>query len=119
MRKSSFKDLQVWEKSIKLCPTIYNLASTLPDSEKFGLFQQIRRAVTSIPVNIAEGHGRSSDPDFIRFLYISLGSLQEVETLIIIGQQLEYFGECAAEIEKIHEIGKMISGLIRKLQDSS
>jgi four helix bundle protein len=84
------KDLDVWKKSMDLVETIYQLTNNFPDSEKFGLTNQIRRAVVSIPSNIAEGSGRKSDKELIQFLHIALGSLAEVETQYLIAVRLKY-----------------------------
>jgi len=84
------KDLDVWKLSIQLLKDIYQLTSKFPSEEKFGLVAQIRRAVVSIPSNISEGAARNSDKDYIRFLYISLGSLSEIETQLIIAEELGF-----------------------------
>ena len=84
------KDLDVWKLSIQLVKDIYQLTSKFPSEEKFGLVAQIRRAVVSIPSNIPEGEARNSDKDYIRFLYISLGSLSEIETQLIIAEELGF-----------------------------
>ena len=84
------KDLDVWKLSIQLVKDIYQLSSKFPSDEKFGLVAQIRRAVVSIPSNIPEGEARNSDKDYIRFLYISLGSLSEIETQLIIAEELGF-----------------------------
>jgi len=84
------KDLDVWKLSIQLLKDIYQLTSKFPSEEKFGLVAQIRRAVVSIPSNIPEGEARNSDKDYIRFLYISLGSLSEIETQLIIAEELGF-----------------------------
>jgi len=84
------KDLDVWKLSIQLVKDIYQLSSKFPSDEKFGLVAQIRRAVVSIPSNISEGAARNSDKDYIRFLYISLGSLSEIETQLIIAEELGF-----------------------------
>ena len=84
------KDLDVWKLSIQLVKDIYQLTSKFPSEEKFGLVAQIRRAVVSIPSNISEGAARNSDKDYIRFLYISLGSLSEIETQLIIAEELGF-----------------------------
>ena len=74
------KDLEVWKKSMDLVESVYQMTNSFPDSEKFGLTNQIRRAVVSIPSNIAEGSGIKSDKELIQFIYIAIGSLAEVET---------------------------------------
>ena len=113
------KDLEVWKKGIELVTDIYKLSNLLPDSEKYGLISQLRRAAVSIPSNIAEGAGRQSDKELIQFLYISLGSLEEIETLIIIGRNLNYFKENEIETvtQKIEHIHKLIVGLIKYLKN--
>ncbi len=89
----SFRDLVAWQKSMDLCKTIYALSSIFPDSERFGLTSQIRRAVVSIPSNIAEGYGRNRTNDYLRFLDIARGSLCEVETQLILAQELGWLRE--------------------------
>jgi four helix bundle protein len=86
----SHKDLEVWKKSMDLVEIIYQLTNNFPDTEKFGLTNQIRRAVVSIPSNIAEGSGRKSDKELIQFVHIALGSLAEVETQYLISLRLKY-----------------------------
>ncbi|MGB8375015.1 MAG: four helix bundle protein, partial [Salegentibacter sp.] len=76
----SHKDLTVYKTSIDLVIDVYQISGSFPDVEKFGLTSQIRRAAVSIPSNISEGAARNSKKDFIRFLYIALGSLAEMET---------------------------------------
>ena len=84
------KELDVWKKSMDLVESVYEISKTFPDSEKFGLTSQIRRAAVSIPSNIAEGAGRKSDKEFIQFLHIALGSLNEVDTQYLIAVRLKY-----------------------------
>lgn len=84
------KDLEVWKKSMDLVESIYQLTKEFPDTEKFGLTNQIRRAVVSIPSNIAEGAGRKSDKELIQFVHIAIGSLAEVETQYLISLRLKY-----------------------------
>ena len=80
----SHKDLIVWKKSMDLVQITYEFSTNYPDSEKFGLISQMRRAAVSVPSNIAEGAARNSTKEYIRFLYIALGSLSELETQILI-----------------------------------
>ena len=108
------KDLDVWKESIDLVETIYKITEKFPIREIYGLTNQIRRAVVSVPSNIAEGAARSSKKDFLKFLYISLGSLSEVETQLIIAKRLKYI-ETYDESALI-KIKKMLMGLIRSLK---
>ncbi len=85
-----YKDLEVWKKSIELVKEIYSISLEFPKGEQFGLISQIKRAVISIPSNIAEGTAIYSDKDTSRFIDIALGSVAEVETQIIIAQELGY-----------------------------
>jgi len=118
MRKSSYQDLQVWQKGMDLCVTIYGLTSTFPSDEKFGLTSQLRRASSSIPANIAEGHGRGTDPDFARFLRISLGSTKEVETFLALSLRLGFLSQIEAQqlLQSTDEIARMLFSLIKKLK---
>ena len=108
------KDLKVWEKSMDLVVSTYKLSSHLPAAEKFGLTSQMRRAAVSVPSNIAEGAARNSTKEYIRFLYISLGSLSELETQFLISKRLEYINDILEE--SIIEIRKMLLGLIKNLK---
>ncbi len=94
---------------------IYQLTKQFPDEEKFGLSSQLRRAAVSIPSNIAEGAARSSNKEFIHFLYISLGSLSELETQLLIANNLEYCQFDNDIIENLVGIRKMLLGLIKYL----
>lgn len=116
---NSFKDLTVWQKSIDFVASVYLLVKQLPKEETYALSDQLRRAVVSIPSNIAEGFGRNSTKEYIQFLYIALGSASEVETQIIIGQKIGYFQNIKIYIENINEIKKMLNGLISSLKRKS
>lgn len=83
-------DLDVWKLGIELVEKIYKETSVFPKEEIYSLTSQMRRAAVSIPSNIAEGAARNSEKEFIQFLYISLGSLSELETLVIIANQIGY-----------------------------
>ena len=111
---STHKDLKVWEKSMDLVVSTYKLSSHFPSEEKFGLTSQMRRAAVSVPSNIAEGAARNSTKEYIRFLYISLGSLSELETQFLISKRLDYLSDVLEEA--ITEIRKMLLGLIRNLK---
>lgn len=116
MRKTSFRELLVWKKAKDLSRDIYKLTEEFPGSQRFALISQLQRAALSIPSNIAEGHGRGSVKEFIHFLYISLGSCQEVETLVIIAHELGYIESEDIWIGRVQEINKMLNGLIRSLK---
>lgn len=100
-----------------LTKNIYLLLRSFPEDEKFALTSQIKRAVISIPSNIAEGFGRSSTKDYLHFLYIARGSLYELETQLYIAKALEYMPIKENEIDPLlQEVGKLLNGTIRKLK---
>lgn len=84
----SHKDLEVWKRSVELVKTIYEITKSFPKEELYGLTNQMRRSAISIPSNIAEGAARNHNKEFIQFLYITLGSIAELETQIIISKKL-------------------------------
>ena len=114
------KDLIVWKKSVVFVTEIYKFTSSLPDNEKFGIISQLRRAAVSIPTNIAEGAARHSTKEFIQFIYISLGSVSEIDTLLLIVGNLKYAD--VSELSKLNfqadEIKKMLTALIKSLKNS-
>lgn len=114
---SSYKELLVWQKSIQLVTDIYKLTKIFPKEEAYSLVSQMHRAAISIPSNIAEGHDRNSDKEFSQFLCIARGSLAELETQVIISENLGYIKQEQKIhiLNKCYEIGKMINGLLKKL----
>ena len=106
------RDLDVWQKSIDYVIEIYKLIKTFPSDEKYALASQIKRAAVSIPSNIAEGAARSSDKEFLRFLYYSMGSISELETQLIIAKRLEYFSGNKLFLE-LGEIKHLLLGIIK------
>jgi four helix bundle protein len=110
------KQMDMWKHSINLTIAVYRLTKKFPDEERFGLSQQMRRAAVSISSNIAEGAARKSKQEFIQFLYISLGSLSELETQLILSEKLD-FAELSSTgiLDNCHRIRQMIQGLIRYL----
>ena len=112
------KDLDAWKLSVEWVVLIYQLTSTFPKEEVFGLTNQIRRAAVSIPSNIAEGAARNSNKELIQFLHISVGSQQELDTQFLIAKKLEYLTEDQYnEINiKIETVGKLLNGLIKYLK---
>jgi four helix bundle protein len=113
----SFKDLEIWQRSIKLVENIYAATQNFPKEEIYGLTSQLRRAAVSIPSNIAEGFSRASNREYKQFLYVSRGSCAEVVTQIIISRNLNYIEGGKAEIllNETEEISKMTMSLIKKL----
>lgn len=116
---TTYKDLIVWQKSIELVNEVYAVTRRFPKEEMFGLTNQIRRAAVSIPANIAEGWGRNSTKNYVQFIKISLGSLFELETLIIIAKDQSYIEEHVKNktSEEIAEIGKMLNKLMQNLEN--
>ena len=112
-KSRSYSDLEVWKLSIDFVKKVYQITHNFPASEKFGLINQIRRAAVSIPSNIAEGQGRNSIKEFKQFLAISLGSLAELETQLIIAKEIEYLTQNGLDalLSPLDRIRKMIKGL--------
>lgn len=117
MSVKSYKDLIVWQRAMDLVEEIYRISKEFPKEEIYGLTNQMRRAAVSIPSNIAEGQARRSTAEFKRFLSISMGSLAELETQILIAQRLNYLPvESMTKIMATHqEVSKMLSALFKKL----
>ena len=113
-RSNSYRDLIVWQKSMSLAREIYHLTKSFPKEEIYGLTSQIRRCAVSIPSNIAEGKGRGSDKEFVRFLQISLGSLYELNTQLELSYDLSYVKSIEKNFNLSFEIEKMLNALITK-----
>lgn len=111
----SHRDLDVWKLSIQLVTDIYEELENFPKSELYGLTSQIKRSAVSVPSNIAEGAARNSKAEFARFLNISLGSLAELETQLIISENLSFMNSKKFD-EQIVTIRKMIAGLLKSLK---
>lgn len=112
---TSHKDLKVWQEAMNLVVVIYEISESFPSKEVYGLTSQLRRASVSIPSNIFEGAGRRGNKEFVRFLYIALGSLPEVETQLEIAYRLKYLNEVEIITQRIYFIRKMLSNLIKSL----
>lgn len=114
----TFKKLIVWQKSMLLMHRIYEITTSYPADEKFGLVSQMRRCSISIPSNIAEGYGRDTKSEHAHFLYISLGSCNELETQIILSKDFGFINESIYQeiTTLIEEINKMLSSLIYTLR---
>ncbi|SDA61441.1 four helix bundle protein [Dialister histaminiformans] len=115
-----YKELIVWQKSMALASFIYTLTRGFPREELFGLTNQIRRAVVSIPSNIAEGHSRGTDKEFVFFLRIAKGSAAEVETQLLLSKKLGYINdrEIKQALTLYNEIVRMLGTLIFKIGKS-
>lgn len=113
-----FRSLKVWEKSHSLTLDIYKASEDFPDSERYGITSQIRRASFSIPTNIAEGCGRQTDADFKRFLNIAMGSASELEYLLLLASDLKILPDKAySELSpRVNEIKRMLASFITKLK---
>lgn len=114
----SFEKLHAWQDAIKLTERIYEITKVFPDEEKFGLKSQIRRAVVSISLNIAEGKGRYSKKEFIHFLYLARGSLYEVITCLKLSEKIVnvQLKDTEMAFELIDSVSSKISGLINHLK---
>ena len=108
-----YKNLMVWQQAILLATEIYKLTSTFPKSEVYGLASQIRRAAVSIPSNIAEGYGRSTNTDLVHFLYMALGSSNEVDTQMVIAMNVGYITR--EQYEAMDAINAEINAMLRAL----
>jgi len=115
---SSFRDLTVWRKSMKMATCIYRLTQGFPREEMYGLASQLRRAAVSVPSNIAEGHGRSGAAEYRQFLWVARGSNFEVQTQLEIARALAMGNpELLQESEALsQEVGKMLFALLEKLR---
>ena len=110
--------LEAWKRSISFVTEVYKITKEYPADEKFGLVSQMRRAAVSIPSNISEGAARNSSKEFINFLGIAQGSAAELETQMVISQNLGYLNSKQSEglLQELDEISRMIVGLQRSLR---
>ena len=111
----TYRDLTVWQKSMTLARRIYEITTFYPEEERFGLVSQMRRCSVSIPSNIAEGAGRNSDKELLRFCLISQGSLAELETQLLISAELDYIKSNNDIFEQLITVRKILSGYISYL----
>ena len=113
----SYHDLEVWKRGIQLVKKVYKITSGFPKAELYGLTSQAQRAAVSFPANIAEGWGRESSKNYVQFLRNSRGSLFELDTLLIIANELNYISsDQLVEVQQeINELGKMLNAIIKKI----
>jgi len=117
MKIKSFRDLEIWRRSICLVEQIYKITQNFPKEEAYGLTSQIRRAAVSIPSNIAEGFARFYNKEYKQFLFVALGSAAEVSTQLTIAANLDYLKEekFVVLLGEVEQISKMTMSLIKKL----
>tara|TARA_R100000027_G_scaffold64353_1_gene57751 strand:+ start:13250 stop:13612 length:363 start_codon:yes stop_codon:yes gene_type:complete len=117
MKVKSFKELIVWQKAMDLSEEVYRLSQVFPNHELYALTNQIRRAVVSVPSNIAEGQARSSTADFRQYLSIARGSLAEVETQLLLAIRFNYLSETdtTQAFDLIAQTGKMLNTLRKRV----
>lgn len=116
---TSYEDLDAWKLGVRACKRVYEATASFPPDERFGLVSQLRRAVVSIPSNIAEGWGRGSTVEYARFLRIARGSLYEVETQLVVAKGLGYLADeaCREVVAAVRECGRVLAGLIRSIEN--
>lgn len=115
----TFRDLLIWQKSMELVVLVYESTDSFPDSEKYGLVSQMRRAAISLPSNIAEGYGRNTPGEFQRFLNITMGSLFEIQTQFELANRLDFLTDSTYKVmfQKSREIERMTSSFIRSINN--
>jgi len=115
-----FKDLKVWQKAHDMTIAVYSASRTFPKEEVYGLTSQLRRAAVSVGANIAEGCGRRSDGEFVRFLQIARGSASEVEYHLLLARDLNFLSSAAHnELEKkLTEVQRMLTALVSSVQQT-
>ena len=119
MKSSDYQELKVWQKAVDLTTEIYELVKLLPAEEQYALSDQMRRAVVSVPSNIAEGRGRGTNKEFVRYLLMSRGSLWELSTQLVICEKLQYLKQDQMHDARqlIVEISKMINALAKSFSN--
>ncbi len=112
------KRMDVWQLAMQLVERIYALTATLPEQERFGLVNQMRRCAVSVPSNIAEGAARQSDKDFLRFLVIARGSLMELDTQMEICCRLNFLQQDNGSVELIEHVFAKLNALINSIKQA-
>ena len=114
---TSFRDLKTWQEAQDLAVEIYKLSATFPDSEKFGLTNQVRRAVVSVGSNIPEGFSRQTAKEKLQFYHIAKGSLTEVESQIDLAMRIGYIdvAHLEAVLSRIEYVGRLLTALIKNI----
>ena len=119
-RPRDYHDLLVWKKGMALAKQIYQITQAFPETEKFGLVSQMRRAAVSVPSNVAEGQARNTTGEFVQFLSHAVGSVSELDTQLTLSVELEYCSQEKAQEAQalILELRKMLTALRKKLSNS-
>ncbi len=117
---NSYKDLIVWQKAMDLAEEVYLLCKCFPRDEQFAFTNQLRRAVVSVPSNIAEGKGRNSKAEYLHFLSVANGSLSEVDTQLLLAVRIGYLTQIQVKkaLELREEVSRMLAALRTKLQST-
>jgi len=113
-----FRELKVWQKAHQLTLSVYKATRGFPKDEMYGLTSQMRRASTSIAANIAEGSGRGTDPEMVRFLHIAMGSAAELEYLLLLARDLAYLSGMTYDhlTNEVTQVKRMLTVFIQKLK---
>jgi four helix bundle protein len=114
---NSYRDLLVWKQAMELTAAVYRTTQAWPKTEQFGLTSQTRRAASSVPSNIAEGYGRENPGSYVQFLRIAQGSLKELETHLLIAQQVDIAAASSVEplLAECESVGKLLRALMRSI----
>ncbi len=112
----TFRDLIAWQKAMELARIVYKMTGQMPESEKFGLTSQMRRAAVPVPSNIAEGYARQSTADYLKYLRIARASLAELMTQVELAVSLKMLAEDPNTNDLLNETDRVLQGLIRSLQ---
>jgi len=118
LSRLNHKDLILWRKAMDLAVLVHRSCAALPRSETYGLVSQLRRAATSIPSNVAEGHARRSTKEFIHFLHVARGSMAELETQLLLAQRVGYLPESEVTDlrDRISEVGRILHAMVAGLR---
>ena len=118
MTVRKYRDLIAWQKAMDFVEAVYRASNCFPKEETFGLKSQLRRAAVSVPSNVAEGQSRRGSREFVRYIGIALGSLNEAETQILIAARLDYISkeDLAGRLDSADEVGRLLNGLSNAIE---
>lgn len=120
MSIQSYQDLTAWQKAMELGEAVYRATQQWPREELYGMTNQVRRAIMSVPANIAEGKGRYGANEFLHHLSLAMGSLHEAETFLMMARRLDYLDQstCTQLLAQCTAVGQLIGGLMRSLRSA-